>query len=192
MAARNAPACHPGEIAVLESERSMSEPAPRKPEGGPPTLGNTILLSGLCFAAGLFPLLIGLGVISGNVEAGPAGRALAIVAGLVLIFGGVMVVLRDSAGVRNNENIPASAPRWIRAGESLIGIAVIAAFAALCSIVAFGPFVSADMRSGMVQQMGTGGAALFRVVMGGFGIVFWYAAVWLAISKLRGGANESK
>jgi hypothetical protein len=192
MAARNAPAGAPGEIAVLESETSMSEPAQRKPKEGPPALGNTILLSGLCFAAGLFPLLIGVGVISGNVEAGPAGRALAIVAGLVLIFGGVMVVLRDSAGVRNNETIPASAPRWIRAGESFIGIAVIAAFAALCSIAAFGPFVSADMKSGMVRQMGTVGSALFRVLMGGFGIVFWYAAVWLAISKLRGGANQNK
>jgi hypothetical protein len=191
MAARKAPARGAGEIAVLESEASMSEPAPRKPREGPPTLGNTILLSGLCFAAGLFPLLIGLGVISGNVEAGPGGRALAIVAGLVLIFGGVMVVLRDSAGVRNNETIPASAPRWIRAGESLTGIAVIAAFAALCSIVAFGPFFSAEMQSGMVRQLGTGGAAIFRVIMGGFGILFWYAAAYLAIAKLRS-ATESK
>lgn len=158
-----------------------------KQEEKPFSLGNTLFMSGICFAAGLFPLLIGFGVISGNVEAGPSGRLFAIAAGLVFILGGIMVVLRDTAGVRNRQDIPATAPRWIRLGESLIGIAIIAAFAMLCSVVAFGPFLSADMLPDMIRQMGTFGAAIFRTVMGGLGLAFWYIVIHLVLAKLRGG-----
>lgn len=157
-----------------------------KQEEKPFSLGNTLFMSGLCFVAGVFPLLIGFGVISGNVEAGPAGRLFAIAAGLVFILCGIMVVLRDTAGVRNNQEIPESAPRWIRLGASATGIATIAAFALLCSVIAFGPFFSADMLPDMIRQMGTAGAAIFRTVMGGFGLVFWYIVIHLIRAKLRG------
>lgn len=164
----------------------MNDANKDKQEEKPFSRGNTLFLSGICFAAGLFPLLIGLGVISGNVEAGPAGRLFAIAAGLVFILGGIMVVLRDTAGVRNSQEIPATAPRWIRFGESVIGIAIVAAFAMLCSVVAFGPFLSADMTADMTRQMGTLGAAIFRTIMGGFGLAFWYIVMHLVRAKLRG------
>ncbi len=168
----------------------MKNPNEPTPDQSPPSLGNTIFMSGLCFAAGLFPLLIGLGVISGNVEAGPAGRLLAIVAGIVFILAGIMVLLRDTAGVRNNEAIPAHAPFWIRLGESFVGIATIAAFAGLCSIVAFGPFFSPDMLPDMIRQMGSAGAAIFRILMGAFAIVFWYIVAHLVLTKIRGNAGS--
>jgi cellobiose-specific phosphotransferase system component IIC len=156
-----------------------------QPEKKPPSLGNTLFLCGLCFAAGLFPLLIGLGVISGNVQAGPAGRVLAAVAGLVFIFAGVMVFLRDMAGVQNNQDIPASAPRWIRFGANGVVIAIIACFAGLCSIIAFGPFFSADMLPDMTRQMGSFGAAIFRILMGIFAVIFWYVVIYLILDKIR-------
>lgn len=163
----------------------MNEPIGDKAEKKPPTLGETLFLSGLCLAAGLFPLLIGLGVISGNVQAGPAGRAFAAIAGLVLILAGIMVFLRDMAGARNGENIPANALPWIRIGASFVGIASVAAFAGLCSIIAFGPFFSADMLSDMIRQMGSFGAAVFRIVNGVFALIFWYAAIYLIREKIR-------
>jgi len=156
-----------------------------KQQEKPFSLGNTLFMSGLCFAAGLFPLLIGLGVISGNAEAGPAGRLFAIAAGLVFILCGIMVVLRDTAGVRNNQDIPESAPRWIRLGESVTGIAIIAAFALLCSVIAFGPSFSADMLPDMIRQMGSAGAAIFRTIMGGFALVFWCIVILLIRAKFR-------
>lgn len=157
-----------------------------KQEEKPFSRGNTLFMSGLCFVAGIFPLLIGLGVISGNVEAGPAGRLFAIAAGLVFILCGIMVVLRDTAGARNNQEIPATAPRWIRLGESVTAIAIIAAFALLCSVIAFGPFFSAAMSADMIRQMGALGAAIFRTIMGGLGLAFWYIVMHLVRAKLRG------
>lgn len=163
----------------------MQEPTGDNPDKKPPTLAETLFLSGICVAVGLFPLLIGLGVISGNVETGPAGRLLAVVAGVVFIFAGIMVFLRDRGGARNREDIPASAPFWIRIGESIVGIAIVAAFACICSVIAFGPFFSADMLPDMTRQMSSFGAAVFRIANGAFALVFWYAAVYLALTKIR-------
>jgi hypothetical protein len=174
--------------ATLNRDARMKEPnneANRKP----PKLGETLFLCGLCFAAGLFPLLIGLGVISGNVEAGPIGRVFSVIACLVFIFAGVMVFLRDMAGVQNNQDIPESAPLWIRLGANFFVILIVAAFAGLCSIIAFGPLFSADMLQDMVRQMGSFTAAIFRIVNGIFALIFWYVVGYLIYSKAtkRGG-----
>ncbi|MCW5680751.1 MAG: hypothetical protein KF794_10770 [Xanthobacteraceae bacterium] len=163
----------------------MSEKPENNKNGRPPKLGETLFLSGLCFAAGLFPLLIGLGVISGNVEAGPAGRALAVVAGLVFIFAGIMVFVRDRAGARNGQDIPADAPLALRIGESILSVVLVALFACVCSVIAFGPFFSSALLADMTRQMGSFGAAVFRILMGGFAVLLWYAAIYLARSKLR-------
>lgn len=173
------------ENATLERRPRMSEPDKDKTGNKPPKLAETLFLSGLCLVCGIFPLLIGLGVISGNVKAGPAGRVLAVVAGLAFIFAACMIFVRDRAGAKNNEEIPANAPRALRIGESILSVVLVALFACLSSVIAFGPFFSADMLTDMARQMGTFGAAVFRILSGIFALVFWYVVFYLIRDKVR-------
>ncbi len=163
----------------------MNQPNKTKPGGEPPSLGNTLFICGLCIFSAIFLILIGLGVISGNVQAGPGGRALAFVAGVIFLFAGITVFMRDMAGVGNNQNIPASAPLWIRIGESVAGIAIIAAFAAITGGIALIPFFSEDLHADMTGQMGGLGAAIFRVFNGVLAVIMCYAVFYLVYSKAR-------
>ncbi len=149
------------------------------------TRGETLFLCALCIIPGIVLVLLAFGIVSGNVTTGPAGRLLSLAAGLVFIFGGVMIFLRDSAGVKNNEEIPANAPRWIRLGEGFFGIAVIAAFALISSVIAFGPFFSSDMLPDLTRQLGGFGATLFRLISGAFALIFWYAVIYIIHDKTR-------
>jgi hypothetical protein len=163
----------------------MNPPQKNAPDKQPPSLGNTLFICGLCISSAIFLILIGLGVITGNVQAGPGGRALSFVAGLIFLFAGIAVFMRDMAGVRNNENIPASAPLWIRIGESVAGIAIIAAFAAIAGGIALGPFFSEDLHADMTRQMGGLGTAIFRIFNGIIAVIFCYAVFYLVHSKAR-------
>jgi hypothetical protein len=160
---------------------------PNKPKSGekPHSLGNTLFICILCIVPAIFLILIGLGVISGNVQTGPGGRALAFVAGAIFLFAGITIFMRDMAGVRNNEIIPASAPLWIRIGESVAGIAIIAAFAAIAGGIALGPFFSEDLHADMTRQMGGLGAAIFRIFNGIIAVIFCYAVFYLVHTKAR-------
>lgn len=155
------------------------------PQKQPPSLGNTLFMCALCILPAIFLILIGLGVVSGNVRAGPGGRALAFVAGLIFLFAGITIFMRDMAGVGNNENIPANAPLWIRIGESVMGIAIIAAFAAITGGIALIPFFSEDLLADMTRQMGSFGAAIFRIFNGILAVIFCYAVFHLTYSKAR-------
>lgn len=161
----------------------MNEPT--KPER--PSLGNTLLMSGICGVIGICLLLIGFGVIPSN-DPNPSGAARLMVmgAGLIFIFGGLMILVRDLSGVRNNEEIPDNAPLILRLGGSLISIAMIALFALVCSVIAFGPFFAGGALPDLTRQMGSIGAAIFRTVMGGLGLAFWYIVIHLVLTKLRG------
>lgn len=158
-----------------------------KPATGdkPPSLGNTLFICALCILPAIFLILIGLGVVTGNVRAGPGGRALAFVAGLIFLFAGITIFMRDMAGVRNNETIPASAPLWIRIGESIAGIAIIAAFAAITGGIAFGPFISEDLHADMTRQMGSFGTTIFRFFNGVIAAILCYAVFYLVYNKAR-------
>lgn len=164
----------------------MNEPAKSGPQK-PPSLGNTIFMSGICGVIGLCVLLIGFGVIPSN-DPNPSGaaRLMTIGAGLIFVFGGLMVLVRDLSGARNNEDIPASAPAILRFGGSAISIAMIAVFALVCSAIAFGPFFAGGELPDLTRQMGTIGAAIFRTVMGGLALAFWYIVIHLLLAKLRG------
>jgi hypothetical protein len=131
--------------------------------------------------------LIGFGIIPSN-DPNPSGaaRLMMVGAGLIFIFGGLMILVRDLSGARNNEEIPASAPLILRLGGSLISIAMIALFALVCSVIAIGPFFAGGALPDLTRQMGTAGAAIFRTVMGGLGLAFWYIVIHLVLAKLRG------
>lgn len=159
-----------------------------KPAGKPADIKGALLLGGFSIFMGGIAFLIGIGVIpSGNVEHSSGSYALSAGAGLLFIFLGAMVIVREFGGAKNREDIPASAPLALRLGEQLLSIVLIAIFAAICSVVAFGPFFA----GGALPDAGGGSGAIFRIVMGLFAVVLWYAAIYLALSRLRKFARGS-
>ena len=140
----------------------------------PPSLGNTLFLSGACIALGSVALLIGLGVISsGDTKRTVAGNLVAIGVGALFVFAGLMVMVRDFAGAKNREELPADAPAFLRFSASLLNILLLAVFAAVATVIASGAL--------------PGLAILFRVFMGAFALLLWYGVIYLALSKLKRG-----
>lgn len=139
-----------------------------------PSTGNTLFLSGACIALGSVALLIGLGVIpTANAGSTSGSSLIALGAGALFVVLGLTVLVRDLGGARNNEELPADAPAFLRFSASLLNILLLAAFAAVCSIVALG--------------MVPGLAILFRVFMGAFALLLWYGVVYLTLAKLKRG-----
>ncbi len=164
----------------------MNEPTKETPDAKPPSLGNTLFIGGACIGLGALALLIGLGAIpSGDANPSAMGRLLGAGAGLLFIFAGITIFLRDFSGARNREEIPQSAPLLLRLGGKLMNIALLALFATLCSVIAFGPFFAGGAPADMTQQTGGFGAAIFRILNGAFAIVLWYAVIYLLRSKFR-------
>ena len=173
----------------------MNESTNNSPNQQPPSLGNTLFLSGLCIVMGGIVFLIGIGVIpGGSADPSVSARLLAIGAGLLFIFAGFTIVVRDFAGAKNGEDIPANAPLLLRLGGHILNIVLIAIFAAISSMIAYGPFFAGGALPDMTQQMGTFGAAIFRVINGIFALIFWYVVAYLIYEKLRkrGGENAIK
>jgi hypothetical protein len=164
----------------------MNQPANNTPDNQPPSLGNTLFMSGICIVMGGVVFLIGIGVIPGG-EADPSAsaRLLAIGAGLLFIFAGFAIIVRDLAGAKNGEEIPANAPFLLRLGGSLLSIVLVAIFATISSVIAFGPFFPGGALPDLTEQMGGVGAAIFRFVNGAFGLLFWYIVIYLIYDKIR-------
>lgn len=149
------------------------------PPGDKPSLGNTLFLAGACIGLGTIALLIGLGVIpSGNVKNTPASNLMAAGVGALFVFAGMMVLVRDFAGAKNNEDLPANAPAFLRYSASLLNILLLAVFATITSFVALG--VLPDMQ----RQLGAL-AILFRIFTGAFALLLWYGVIYLLIAKFR-------
>lgn len=140
----------------------------------PPSTGNTLFLSGACIALGSVALLIGLGVIpTANAGSTSGSSLIPLGAGALFIVLGLTVLVRDLGGARNNEELPADAPAFLRFSASLLNILLLAAFATVCSFVALG--------------MVPGLAILFRVFMGAFALLLWYGVIYLTLAKLKRG-----
>jgi hypothetical protein len=156
------------------------------PPGKPFSLGNTLFMSGLCLIMGTVVFLIGIGVIpSGDASPSAATRLLAIGTGLLFIFAGFTIIVRDLSGARNGEEIPANAPFYLKLTGSLLNVALLAIFASVMSVIAFGPLFAGGALPDMTTQMGGLGAAIFRIINGVFAIVFWYAVIYLIYDKIR-------
>lgn len=156
------------------------------PSNAPPSLSNTLLLGGGCVLLGLFSLLVGLGVIPSATDAA-GGRLMASGAGALFIFAGLMVIVRDFAGARNNEELPASAPVFLHLSAGLLNIFLLATFATIASAIALGIFPDLQRQLGSV-------AVVFRLFMGAFALLLWYGVIYLAYTKVkpRSGTGSNK
>jgi hypothetical protein len=139
----------------------------------------SVTVGAIAAAVGLYFTLAGFGLVP------PPGKAHApgwvvVCAGLVFLLGGVAAMLGGLAGAdgRTGE-LPASAPRWLRAGQSLLGVAITTCFGLVGTWIAIGP---GDRKFTGTFPIGeTGG----RIVFGVGALMIWLFAIALARRAAR-------
>jgi hypothetical protein len=152
----------------------------------PPSRGTTIGLGAIVAAIGFYIVLVGLGVLP------PPGRAntpmwVVMLAGLCFLLGGlgVLIPAAVTGEVRDDGELPAGAPYWLRVFQYLLVLALFAAFAMIGSFVAFGPGIrSFGISAPFVST--SGGSEMFgRIAFGVGAIITWLCLVLVAVSGWR-------
>jgi len=112
----------------------MDQQAPASPK-------TTIALGALTAAMGVFVILLALGVIPSNAGSWHAPGWVGALAGLAFLFAGAAVIMQTAmTGDRGPDgDLPATAPRWLRAIYYLMVLTIVGVLAAVGSWVAFGP-----------------------------------------------------
>ena len=159
-----------------------------------PATKKQMLAIGLLFAAvGLYFALVGLGLlpVPGGKQNLHAPLWIVFLAGLAFFLGGAAAILQGAGGADANGELPADAPRWMRAAQSLFGLAIFAVFAVMASWVAFGP----GERHITATVPFFSGPANEWIGRGAFGIgavIIWLATIALAVSGARKLFGRSK
>ena len=98
-----------------------------------------VLLGLLCIVVAAMPILAGLHVIPVKPTAGTPGWV-GVGVGLMFLFAGV-TLLADAAagGTGPNGELPPNAPPAFHAVQSILGLGIVVAMAAVFSWIAFGP-----------------------------------------------------
>jgi len=130
----------------------------------------------LTVAIGTIPLLAALGILPSRPPApGDAPAWLGWAIGLAFFLAGIVVILRSFAGADDSSaELPAAAPRVLRAVYDALAAVIPVLLAVLLSWVAFGPgerqFSVAAGSGGIAMAVGGGGQVIGRVAFG-FGAV---------------------
>ena len=153
----------------------------------PPSRSTTIGVGTLAAAAGLYFILVSFGVVP---PPGPRNRHdplwLVFCAGLVFLLGGIAVVIPAFAGdAAQDGELPASAPRWIRVTQYVVGLAVITCLAAIGTWIAFGAGTRSFSVSAPFFETSGGGETLGRTVFGIGAAITWLCLIALAIGGAR-------
>jgi hypothetical protein len=138
-----------------------------------------VAVGAIVAAAGLYFTLAGLGLVPPPGKANAPGW-IVVCAGLVFLFGGAAVVLGGLAGAdgRSGE-LPASTPPWLRAVQSLLGVAVASCFGLIGTWIALGP--GERQFTGNFPVGETGG----RIVFGIGAVMVWLFAIAMARRAAR-------
>ena len=135
--------------------------------------------------AGLCGVLIGFEVLPV-----PGGRAnlhgplwIATLIGLIGLLAGAALLIQGFGRANAHAELPADAPRWMRAAQYLIGAALFALFAAIGTWVAVGG--DARQFSGGIPFLGAGNVSLARIGFGLGALVCWLAAIAYAVKGAR-------
>lgn len=152
----------------------------------PATRKELIAIGLLSAAIGLYFALVGLGFLpipggKGNLH---APLWVVFLAGLVFFLGGAAALLQVAGGANANAELPADAPRWMRAAQSLIMLAIFGAFALTASWIAFG----AGERNITATTPFFSGPASEWIGRGAFGlgaIILWLCTAGMTVSMVR-------
>ena len=152
----------------------------------PPSRRTLIACGALAAAAGGYIILISLGVVPPPGEKNPhAPHWLVFCAGLAFVLAGVALAVRACAGDASaGGELPAGAPRWLRAKQYILVMAIIACFAAIGSFIAFGPGPRSFGISLPFIDM-RGGAVIGRIVFGIGAVILWMCLIGFAIGGAR-------
>jgi hypothetical protein len=138
-----------------------------------------VTVGALAAAVGLYFTLAGLGLVPPPGKANAPGW-IVVCAGLVFLFGGAAAILGGLSGAdgRTGE-LPASAPRWLRAGQSLLGVVITTCFGLIGTWIAIGPGDRKFTGSFPIGEIGG------RVVFGIGAVMVWLFAIALARRAAR-------
>jgi hypothetical protein len=152
----------------------------------PPSRGTTMGVGAIFAAIGLSIVLVGVGALP------PPGVANApmwvvVLAGLCFLLGGlgVLIPAAVTGEVRDDGELPAGAPYWLRVFQYLLILTIFAAFAMIGSFVAFGPGTRSFSVS--VPFVSTsGGSEIFgRIAFGVGAIITWLCLILVAVGGWR-------
>ena len=99
-----------------------------------------ILWGLVCVAAGCAPILIGLGVVPGELTPGTPGWV-GVAAGLAFVCAGAAVIVgyAVAGGVGPDGDLPAGTPFAVRLTQNLLGFCIVGLLEAIVVWIAFGP-----------------------------------------------------
>jgi hypothetical protein len=153
----------------------------------PTTRKEMLVIGSIAGGAGLFFVLIGLGIVPppGGQKALHAPLWVVFCAGLAFFLGGGALLLHVASGAKpTDDDFPADAPHWMRVVRYLAMVAIFVSFAAIGSWVAFGPgerafTVSAPFGSGPARDI------VGRIAFGIGAIITWLCAIAVVVVGAR-------
>jgi hypothetical protein len=145
----------------------------------PPSPGTVVLVGLVAVGAGLYFMLVGLGLVPAPGKAN-APYWLVFAAGLAFALGGLGVILPRAAGVEAKDGeLPQNAPRWLQVAQYLLILTIFACFGAIGTWIAVGP--GPRTFTGTVPVGAIGG----RIVFGIGAVIIWLILIKVAISGAR-------
>ena len=99
-----------------------------------------ILWGLVCMALGCAPILIGLGIVPGELTPGTPGWV-GVAAGLMFVCAGAAVIVgyAVAGGVGPDGDLPAGTPLSVRMIQSLLGFCIVGLLESIAVWIAFGP-----------------------------------------------------
>jgi hypothetical protein len=157
----------------------MNEPAPAASKGKLP-------LAALMAAIGLFYILVGLRLLPVSNAAANENDPhwLVLCAGLAFLLAGVAVAIQTFGHANAAGELPAAAPRWMRAGQHLSAFTITACLGAIGSWVAFGPG-EREISGGLPFLSPAVNSMIGRSAFGVGAVLIWLCLAAIAVSGLR-------
>ncbi len=113
---------------------------------------------------------------------GPSWLVLCV--GLAFLLAGVALLIQTLGHANTAGELPADAPRWLRAVQYLIGFTIFCCFGAIASWIAFGPGERHFSGTIMVGDAATN-AAIGRSAFGVAAVIIWLCTAAVAASGIR-------
>src|SRR5260370_20942167 len=157
----------------------MNEPTPAASKGNLP-------FAALAAAIGVFYILIGLRLLPVSDAAAHRNDPhwLVLCVGLAFLLAGVAIAIQTFGHANAAGQLPAAAPRWMRAGQHLSAFAIIACLGAIGSWVAFGPG-EREFSGGLPFVSPAVNSMIGRSAFGAGAVLIWLCLAAMAVSGLR-------
>lgn len=139
-------------------------------------------------AMGALIVLLAVGVIPGGDASLEAPRWVVAAAGLSFVLAGAAIIVgyAVAGGAAPDGDLPPGTPRWVRVTQSLLGLGIIVALAAVGTWVAFGPGPRAFSVTLPFVGRGPGDETVGRGAFGIGAVLMWiFLVVFVVVSVQR-------